>query len=367
MFIIKVLQIISGNDIGGGANHVLNICSCPKDIFESTICCVGEGPLYKKCCEIGIPAVNFSIKEILKGKLYDYIVENKFDLLNYHGARANFTYMFLKSKLSIPVVVTLHSDFRMDFINNKKKYYLFTPINKLALRNFKYYVCVSNHLKNVLSSNNFSGEKYVVNNGIEINDELILRNNIRREFDISDDEFVYVMVARMHPVKNHKTLIEAFKLLKNKYNDVKLLLVGDGELETEIKALVDKMGLVDSIIFAGYRDNTLDYYNAANISILTSFSEGGTPPLVILEGGLVKRSVIASRVGDLEDIINNKVGLLVDPKSPQDVFEKMEYAYLNKSEVNNMGQELYNLVVSKFSLERFWSNYKNIYNNILNQ
>jgi glycosyltransferase involved in cell wall biosynthesis len=367
VFIIKVLQIISSNDIGGGANHVLNICSCPKNVYESVICCIGEGPLYNKCCEMGVQAVNFNVKEIIKGKLYEYIEKNKFDLLNYHGARANFTYLFLKDKLRIPAVVTLHSDYRMDFINNRKKRYLFTPLNKLALKKFKYYVCVSNHIKDVLTANNFKGAKYVVNNGIKVNRKLVFNDKIREEFKILNDDFVYTMVARMHPVKNHKTLIEAFKLLRNRYKDVKLLLVGDGELEPEIKVMVDKMELTDSIIFAGYRENTLDYYNASDISILTSFSEGGSPPLVILESGLVKRSVIASRVGDNEKIINGKVGMLVEPNSAQDVFNKMEHAYLNRDEVKSMGQELYNMVVSEFSLEQFWSNYKNIYTNILNQ
>ncbi|GLC28670.1 glycosyltransferase [Clostridium omnivorum] len=367
MFIIKVLQIISSNDIGGGANHVLNICTCPKNVFESTICCIGSGPLYKDCIDKGISAVNFSIKEILNGKLNSYIEKNKFDLLNYHGARANFTYLFSRYKLRIPAVVTLHSDYRMDFINDKKKYHLFTPLNKIALKKFKYYVCVSNHLKKVLDSKNFSGDKYVVNNGIKINNEFVFSNNIREKYNIAEDEFVYVMVARMHPVKNHKTLIEAFKLLRDKYRDVKLLLVGDGELEPEIKLMVDKMKINDSVVFAGYQVDTLEYYNAADISILTSFSEGGSPPLVILESGLVKKSVIASKVGDMEEIINNRVGILVNPNSPQDVFEKMEYAYLNKIEVKNMGQELYNMVVSNFSLEQFWRKYKNIYNNVLNK
>lgn len=367
MFIIKILQIISSNDIGGGANHVLNICSCPKNVYESVICCIGDGPLYNKCIEIGIPAVNFSIKEIIKGELYKYIQDNKFDLINYHGARANFTYLFSKNKLNIPAVVTLHSDYKIDFINNRAKRYVFTPLNRAALRKFKYYVCVSNYLKNTLIENNFQGAKYVINNGINVNQKLILDNNVREKFNISNDDFVYIMVARMHPVKNHKTLVEAFKLLRDKYSDVKLLLVGDGVLEPEIRVMADNMQLNDSIIFAGYRENALEYYNASDISVLTSFSEGGSPPLVILESGLVKKSVIASRVGDNEEILSNKVGMLVEPTSSQDVFNKMEYAYLNRDEVKNMGQELYNMVVSEFSLEQFWSNYKNIYTNILNE
>jgi hypothetical protein len=130
---------------------------------------------------MGISAVNFSIKEIIKGKLFKYIEENKFDIVNYHGARANFTYMFSKNRLKVPAVVTLHSDYRMDFINSRKKRYIFTPLNKVALKSFKYYVCVSNHLKNILMENNFKGTKYVINNGINVNQELILKNDIREK------------------------------------------------------------------------------------------------------------------------------------------------------------------------------------------
>ncbi len=48
MIKIKVLQIITGNDIGGGGKHVLSLCYYSKDLFHTVLGCIGEGPLYDK-------------------------------------------------------------------------------------------------------------------------------------------------------------------------------------------------------------------------------------------------------------------------------------------------------------------------------
>ncbi|MCS4516849.1 glycosyltransferase [Clostridium botulinum] len=57
------------------------------------------------------------------------------------------------------------------------------------------------------------------------------------------------MIARMHPIKNHNLLIEAFYKLKKEYKNVKLILLGDGVEEENLKGKVDKLNLNDNIIF----------------------------------------------------------------------------------------------------------------------
>lgn len=65
---------------------------------------------------------------------------------------------FLKNKINIPAVATVHSDFRKDFLNSKIKYKIFTPLSKAGLKSFGNYICVSDYIKDILDEENFRGK-----------------------------------------------------------------------------------------------------------------------------------------------------------------------------------------------------------------
>ncbi|MEW9095094.1 MAG: glycosyltransferase family 4 protein [Clostridiaceae bacterium] len=367
MIFIKILQIISGNDNGGGANHVINICKNNIDDMKCEIACIGQGPLYDKAINLNIPVVSFSLKEMVNGTLSKFIEKNQIDIVNFHGAKSNFIYLLIKNNIKIPAVVTIHSDYRYDFLNDKIKKVLYTPLSEMGLKRFNNYICVSNYLKDLLNEKKFEGKKYVIPNGIDIEDYRpnISSEKIRKKYKILKDDFVYIMVARMHPIKNHNNLINAFSRLNKEYKDTKLFLLGEGELIEELINKVQKLNIEDKVVFAGFVNPTLDYFNASDISILTSFNEGGAPPLVILESAITKNTVISSNVGDMSSIINKDNGFLIDPYSEDDIYDKMKKAYLMKDKLDIMGNSLYNHIIDKYSIENFWDNYYNTYKHIL--
>jgi len=364
---IKVLHIISGNDYGGGATYVLNICKAPGGIFENYLCCVGEGPLYEISRENGIKTVKLSMKSIVRDGLLKLLKSKAIDIINFHGAKANFLYLFIKRKISVPAVVTVHSDYRYDFINSKVKHILFTPLNVLGLRSFNNYICVSKHILELLNSKNFKGNKIIIENGIDINKYKLNLSpaKLKERYKIEDNDFLFTMVARMHPIKNHKALLKAFKKLKGEVKNIKLMLIGDGTLLEDLKRETVKESIQDNVIFTGFQSDIIDYLNICDISILPSFSEGGSPPLVILESGLVSKPVICSNIGNMNKIIDDKVGYLIDPNSIEDIFNKMKAAYLNNTKLSKMGNELYKIVINNYSIEKFWNKYYNFYDNII--
>ncbi len=299
MIKIKVLQIITGNDIGGGGKHVLSLCYYSKDLFHTVLGCIGEGPLYDKAKNLGIKTTLFSSKCFLNKEIEEYIKNNNIDIANFHGAKAFFTHYFINKKLNIPTVATVHSNYKEDFLNNKLKYHLFTPLSIKGIKSFNNHICVSNYIKDILNKDNIKSKKFIVNNGIDLNyyKDKKTYNNLKKELNIEEKDFVYIMIARMHPIKNHNLLIEAFYKLKKEYKNLKLILLGDGVEEENLKGKIDKLNLNDNIIFLGFKENIEDYIKISDISILTSLNEGGAPPLVILESGIQKVPVIASNVG----------------------------------------------------------------------
>ncbi|EJE7233675.1 glycosyltransferase family 4 protein [Clostridium sporogenes] len=367
MIKIKVLQIITGNDIGGGGKHVLNLCHYSKDSFKTVLGCIGEGPLYDKAKELGIETTLFSSKSFINREIEEYIKNNNIDIANFHGAKAFFTHYFINKKLSIPTVATVHSNYKEDFLNNKLKYYLFTPLSVKGIKSFNNHICVSNYIKDILDKDNIESKKFVVNNGIDLNyyKDKKANNNLKKELNISEKDFVYIMIARMHPIKNHNLLIEAFYKLEKEYKNVKLILLGDGVEEKNLKEKVDKLNLNSNIIFLGFKENIEDYIEIADISILTSLNEGGAPPLVILESGIKKVPVIASGVGDIPYTINKYNGFLIDPTSAHDIYDKMKEAYNNKNQLHILGENLYDTVINKYSMESFCESYYECYKNLI--
>lgn len=366
---IKVLQIISGNDNGGGGNHVLNLAYYSKDKFHCVIGAIGTGPLYDKAKEKGIDIVQFQNKSFYNGEVLNYVKKNNIDIINFHGAKAFFLYYLLRNKLDIPSAATVHSDYKKDFLNSKFKHIFFTPLSIKGIKSFRYHICVSKYIKRLLENDRFKSEKFLVNNGIDYEGIKVTesKNEVREKYGIDDGDFVYVSVARMHPIKNHLSLIEAFSKLKKEKEDIKLILVGDGELEEKLKEKVKALGLKEYIIFTGFKENVVNFINASDISILTSFSEGGSPPLVILESALVKKASICSVVGDIEETINEERGFLINPNSIEDIYVKMKEAYNRREELSTMGQNLYEFVQKKYSMESFCREYYNAYIKMLSE
>lgn len=369
MFKIKVLQVISGNDNGGGANHLLNLAYYSKDKFHCIIGAIGRGALYDNGKKRGLDVIQFNGKFPYKDEILEYVKKNNIDIVNFHGAKAFFMHYFLKNKLTIPSVATIHSDYRKDFLNSKLKHMFFTPLSIKGLKSFNNYICVSNHIKSLVEKDNFQGQKFLINNGIDYNSVKIYesREKIRSQYNIESDDFVYVNVARMHPIKNHFNLIEAFNKLKKEIGNVKLFLVGEGELEEKVKEKISNLALNNDIIPTGFKKNSIDFVAASDVSILTSFSEGGSPPLVVLESAAVGKPFICSIVADIKETINEERGFLVNPYSVEDIYSKMKEAYEKKEQLITIGCNLHNFVKEQYSMDNFCNGYYKAYTKILQE
>ena len=121
------------------------------------------------------------------------------------------------------------------------------------------------------------GEVKIIHNAIDIErfkfDEAA-RKKLRKEFGIKDSTIVIGHVGRFVQQKNHTFLVDVFKEYHKKNPDSKLLLVGSGPLEDEIKKKVERLGLMDSVLFLGQRDDTNKLYSVMDIFCLPSLYEG---------------------------------------------------------------------------------------------
>lgn len=123
----------------------------------------------------------------------------------------------------------------------------------------------------------FCGEKFtVIPNGIDLDVfhyDASVRADVRRKLGW-DGKRIVGHAGRFTQAKNHRFLIEAFEALHEKQPDTKLVLIGEGELENEIRALVAQKGLTEAVSFLGVRDDLSRLYQGMDLFLFPSLFEG---------------------------------------------------------------------------------------------
>ena len=220
----------------------------------------------------------------------------------------------LSKKLGIPAVITIHAGL------NKR---LLKPKNAKYFKNIGKIICVSNEIAEDLKSIGIQERKIeIITSGIYLSE---FGNADKHAIAKLRDQYskpIIVSVGILRINKGFEYLIEAFKEVKEKFNTVILLIIGDGpdrsKLETQSKNTA-------GIYFLGRQehDKVIEYLKAADFFVLTSISTSndreGTPTS-IMEAMAAGLPVVATKIGGNPQLIgNNKNGFLVDPENYSEI------------------------------------------------
>lgn len=120
----------------------------------------------------------------------------------------------------------------------------------------------------------------------------LLRKQMRQQLKITETTLLCGSVARLEPVKNHLRLLDIFKTFQTKHPDSKLLLIGEGSQYSSINKKINELNLNTDVLLINSVADCRNFYNAMDILIVPSFSEGG--PLVAVEAQGTNLPVIMS-------------------------------------------------------------------------
>ena len=139
---------------------------------------------------------------------------------------------------------------------------------------------------------------------------------LRAALGIPATDAVVSIVGRLNPIKGHTYFLRAAKLVLGSAPDVTFLVVGDGELEAELRAEARALDLGRRVIFTGYREDVPALLQATDILAITSLSEGS--PLNLFEAMAAGCAVAATRVGGIPELLDHeRTGLIVPPADPE--------------------------------------------------
>ncbi|MEB9680711.1 glycosyltransferase [Bacillus thuringiensis serovar pingluonsis] len=364
---MKVLHMNAGAEEGGGKTHIISLLSqFSKEEVELMV--FEEGAIAREARNLGIQVHVFTQSSrydlSILSKIKAFINENQFDIVHTHGARANFYLSLLKKGIKAKWIMTVHSDPTLDFMKRGLKGWVFTKLNLRSFRKVDLFFAITENFKRNIIKLGVPEEKIcTVYNGIEYNSNPAKPYD-KSEFGIDEGIFTAIQVARLHPVKGHDILFEA--LQKIKIPNIKVLLLGDGPIEAELKEMVKQKGLEDKVMFLGFRTDSKELYASAHINLLTSYSESF--PLVLLEAANQRLTSIATNVGDMKKlIVDDTYGWIVPIGDADSLANALENAYekwLN-GELEAMGNRLYTHASTHFSLKNLYEDTYNAYKTLL--
>lgn len=364
--------MIGGGDVGGAKTHVLSLVAKLAEENEVLLVSFREGEFADDARKMGINTLVIKSANPLRDvrTLRQTIKDGNFDIIHCHGAKANVMATLIKRHIRVPVITTVHSDYRLDYMGNIIKLLTNGLLNTVALRALDGYIGVTDAFVDLLIERGFDPHKlYTLNNGIDFKTPRapkISKAEYLAQFGIqlTENTVVCGIAARFHPVKDIATAVRAVASVRESCPELYLLLGGDGEQAEMLKSLVSELGLSDRVIFVGWIDDMDSFLNVVDISVISSVSEGF--PYSILESARAKCTMVSTPVGAMPEVIDNGInGLLFDVGDAQGLALHLKTLYNNRDICREYADKLYEKASEKYSFEAMVSAQLSIYERAL--
>lgn len=236
---------------------------------------------------------------------------HKFDVIHAHDWLTVYCAKSIKEIYNIPIVSTIHATEagRNSGIHSPMQRYindtewLLTYESSEVIVNSMY---MKNEVERLFGLPN--DKITVIPNGIDLTkfDNIQVTPEFRQKY-AKDNEKIILAIGRLVFEKGIQHLLYAMPKILSKYNDCKLLIVGKGPMENELRAISKNLGIENKVYFTGYvnGNDVQRMYKISNIAVFPSTYEPFG--IVALEGMLSNTPVVTSDIGGLDEIVSHKV------------------------------------------------------------
>ncbi len=187
---------------------------------------------------------------------------------------------------------------------------------------------------------------------IELTRPLFLdRARARDKLNLPPDGFVFGTLGRLVKAKDQRTLIQSFAMIKPQCPSAKLMIIGDGVLESALREQIKQLGLENDVILPGYVPQGFGLLKAFDVFVLTSIKEAFGR--VLLEAMIAKVPIIATKTNGIPEVVGD-AGVLIEPMDPTQLAEKMLACYRSsENELEEWAHKGEQRAIQSFSMQRF--------------
>jgi glycosyltransferase involved in cell wall biosynthesis len=315
----KVMQVVLSLTPGGTEHLVVQICKRLTPEYGTVVCCLdAEGEwaadLQARGIEVRALRRRPGFRPEVGRAIARFAAERDIDVLHCHQY-SPFVYGRIAAMWNrrLRIVYTEHG--RLSDAPPSWKRRL---VNPLLSRFDGSIVAVSHELRDYMIASRFPLERVrVIHNGIEpaVAASALDRRRARMLLGLDDRAFVVATVARLDPVKDLVTLLDAFADVRRRVPAARLVIVGDGPERQRLEARAGQGDLAGSVQITGYRADVRALLPAADVYASSSISEGVS--ITILEAMATGIPIVATAVGGTPEILPDGTGgILVPSRDP---------------------------------------------------
>lgn len=192
-------------------------------------------------------------------------------------------------------------------------------------------------------------------------------DNVRKDLNIGREDYLLGIVSVLRSWKGHVYLLEAFRALREKIPHLKLVIVGSGPQERNIRKYIEGNGLAGKAIMTGHREDVPQILKNLDLFILPSYSNEATSQ-VIPQAMAMGIPVIATSAGGIWEVVKDgETGKLVPPRDAPALSEAIFWAYQNGEETRKMAQKAREIVLKDFTLTRMIDKTEIVYREVLDR
>jgi len=325
-----------------------------------------EGELAEKFKKKGIKIINIEQENLLNPFSYWRLIKTVKKI----KPDAIVTYLFHADIIG-RIIVQLFTKYQtIPFLRttyNHPKYWIARITEKLTKCFVKQYLANSESVKNFYVENiGVEKEKItVIPNGIDVDfyDNVKIDCNLRRSFGIDDTDFVIICIANLHINKGHRYLLEAFENIYKENENIKLLLVGDGNEKKNLLSQIKNYNSKNNILFLGKRTDVLQLLKISDIFVLPTFFEGMSN--AIIEAMVSDVPIITTNIPENQDLIENeKSGILFPVNDVASLTKAMELLIADETLRKKLSQNAKQEAEKRFNIKKVASQLANFYQKI---
>lgn len=288
-----------------------------------------------------------------------YIGERKVQLIHSHKYKTNFYAAVARLGTDCALVATCHN-----WLVGEAKMRLYAAIDKRVLRAFDCVVGVSERVAGELRRHVGAAKTIKIDNGVDLArfDGSVSADEAKKALGVGP-RAVVGFVGRLAAAKGVSQLLRAVRSLGDRGIELDVLIVGEGEMERELRNEADGLGLRDRVRFLGRREDMPRVYAAMDVLVLPSFEEAF--PMVVLEGMAAGVPVVSTRVGDVPYMLEGgRCGILVEPGSVTELGEAIRALAGDRTRARQIGSAAQRRAREHFSSRAMAGRYREIYEQV---
>ena len=379
----KILRIIARLNIGGPALHVIILNSeLNPAAYVSQLVTGRESPAegnmndfaaQRDVHPIIIDALGreIFIRDDLKAlvNLIRLIRREQPDIVHTHTAKAGFVGRLAAKLTGVPVLVhTFHGHvFHSYFGYLRTKFFLW--LERLLAKFTDVIITVGEQQRKEIIGYKIAEPDKVISVPLGLDLKPFVNSSshsdlLQRELSLEPDILLVGIVARLVPIKNHLCFLRAARVVADKMDNVRFLIIGDGELREHLEQKTRELELESKIIFMGFQHNLTKIYSGLDVVTLSSFNEG--LPVALIEAMAAGKPVVSTDVGGVRDLIlDGDNGLLVPSNDHRALALAILYLLGKPGRRTIMGQAGRRKAYPLFDKNRLLEDIDRLYRNLL--